>query len=226
MLHSLVYLILKNVDLNKSIYREFRRIDAINYQTFDDKYRVDTSHPVEIKEDGRIGPGSIDNSDIYPNSIGYQNTTLHELDQINNFLREEPEIGSYKFIDVGSGKGRVILYNMSQKAPYGSYMGIEIDQRLHRVAELNMMSTSIKLNKEVVLVNQDILDYSLSYEPCVYFLFHPFSSEVYEKFIEKNIEIINKTNSYIVLVSPQEYDLSKIVDKNIVFSSISMCIYK
>jgi SAM-dependent methyltransferase len=214
------------VDLNKSIYREFRRIDAINYQTFDDKYRVDTSHPVEIKEDGRIGPGSIDNSDIYPNSIGYQNTTLHELDQINNFLREEPEIGSYKFIDVGSGKGRVILYNMSQKAPYGSYMGIEIDQRLHRVAELNMMSTSIKLNKEVVLVNQDILDYSLSYEPCVYFLFHPFSSEVYEKFIEKNIEIINKTNSYIVLVSPQEYDLSKIVDKNIVFSSISMCIYK
>lgn len=214
------------MDLNKSIYREFRRIDAINYQTFDDKYRVDTSHPVEIKEDGRIGPGSIDNSDIYPNSIGYQNTTLHELDQINNFLREEPEIGSYKFIDVGSGKGRVILYNMSQKAPYGSYMGIEIDQRLHRVAELNMMSTSIKLNKEVVLVNQDILDYSLSYEPCVYFLFHPFSSEVYEKFIEKNIEIINKTNSYIVLVSPQEYDLSKIVDKNIVFSSISMCIYK
>jgi len=214
------------VDLNKSIYRAFRLHDAINYQTFDDKYRVDTSHPVEIKEDGRIGPGSIDNSDIYPNSIGYQNTTLHELDQINNFLREDPEIGSYKFIDVGSGKGRVILYNIAQKAPYGSYMGIEIDARLHQVAEKNLFTTNIELNKEVVLVNQDILDYSLSYEPCVYFLFHPFFSEVYEKFIEKNIEIINKTNSYIVFVSPQEYNLSKIVDKNIVFSSISVCIYK
>jgi SAM-dependent methyltransferase len=213
------------VERNKE-YRAFRLHDAINYQTFDDAYRVDTSHPVSIKEDGRIGPGSIDNSDIYHNSYGYQNTTLHELDQINNFLREEPEIGSYKFIDVGSGKGRVILYNIAQKAPYGSYMGIEIDPRLHHVAELNMMSTNIELNKEVVLVNQDILDYSIPYEPCVYFLFHPFSSEVYDKFIEKNIEIINQTNSYIVFVSPQEYDLSKVVDKDIVFSSISVCIYK
>jgi hypothetical protein len=94
------------------------------------------------------------------------------------------------------------------------------------VAELNMMSTNIELNKEIVLVNQDILDYSIPYEPCVYFLFHPFSSEVYDKFIEKNIEIINQTNSYIVFVSPQEYDLSKVVDKDIVFSSISVCIYK
>lgn len=207
-------------------YRAFRLHDAINYQTFDDKYRVDTFHPVAIKEDGKIGPGSIDNSDIYHNSLGYQNTTLHELDQINNFLREELENGSYKFIDVGSGKGRVILYNMAQKAPYGSYVGIEIDQRLHHVAELNMMSTNIELNKEVVLVNQDILDYFIPYEPCVYFLFHPFSSEVYNKFIEKNIEIINQTNSYIVFVSPQEYDLSKVVNKDIVFSSISICIYK
>jgi SAM-dependent methyltransferase len=213
------------VEVNKE-YRAFRHNDAINYQTFDDTYCVDTSHPVSIKEDGMVGPGYIDNSDIYPNSIGFQNATLHELNEINNFLREEPGIGSYKFIDIGSGKGRVILYNMSQKAPYGSYMGIEIDQRLHRVAELNMMSTNIDLNKEVVLVNQDILDYSIPYEPCVYFLFHPFSSEVYNKFIEKNIEIINQTDSYIVFVSPQEYDLSKVVDKDIVFSSISVCIYK
>jgi len=214
------------VDQNKSLYREFRYKDAISYQIFDDKYRVDTSHPVEIKDDGRIGPGSIDNSDIYDNSVGFQNTTLHELDEINNFLREEPEIGSYKFIDIGSGKGRVILYNIAQKAPYGSYMGIEIDSRLHHVAEMNMMSTNIELDKEVVLVNQDILDYVITYEPCVYFIFHPFSSEVYNKFIEKNIEIINQTNSYIVFVSPQEYDLSKVVDKDIVFNSISVCIYK
>lgn len=214
------------MDQNNSVYKEFRHNDAINYRTFDDAYRVDTSHPVAIKENGMVGPGYIDNSDIYPNSIGFQNATLHELNEINNFLREEPGIGSYKFIDVGSGKGRVILYNMSQKAPYGSYTGIEIDQRLHRVAELNMMSTNIDLNKEVVLVNQDILDYSIPYEPCVYFLFHPFSSEVYNKFIEKNIEIINQTNSYIVFVSPQEYDLSKVVDKDLIFSSVSVCIYK
>ena len=212
--------------MDQSNYKQFRHNDAINYRTFDDAYRVDTSHPVAIKEDGMVGPGYIDNSDIYPNSIGFQNATLHELNEINNFLREEPGIGSYKFIDVGSGKGRVILYNMSQNAPYGSYTGIEIDSRLHRVAELNMMSTNIDLNKEIVLVNQDILDYSIPYEPCVYFLFHPFSSEVYDKFIEKNIEIINQTNSYIVFVSPQEYDLSKVVDKDIVFSSISVCIYK
>ena len=211
---------------SKSEYRQFRHNDAINYQKFDDRYCVDTSHPIKIKEDGIAGPGYIDNLDIYPNSTGFQNTTLHELDRINNFLREEPGIGSYKFIDVGSGKARVILYNIAQKAPYGSYVGIEIDSRLHRVAESNMMSTNVELNKEVVLVNQDILDYSIPSEPCVYFLFHPFSSEVYDKFIEKNIKMINQTNSYIVFVSPQEYDLSKVVDKDIVFRSISVCIFK
>jgi hypothetical protein len=61
----------------------------------------------------------------------------------------------------------------------------------------------------------------------VYFLFHPLLKDItFNKFIEKNIEIINKTNSYLVIVSPQGYDLSKIVDKNIVFNSISVCIYK
>jgi hypothetical protein len=208
-------------------YRTFRSNDAINYRTFDDKYRVDTSHPVSIKKDGKIGPGSIDNSDIYPISWGYQNTTLHELDEINNFLREDPKIASYKFVDIGSGKGRVILYNIAQKAPYGSYMGIEIDSRLHHIAEKNIITTNIDINKEVVLVNQDILQYNLPYEQCVYFLFHPFLKDItFNKFIEKNIEIINKTNSYLVIVSPQGYDLSKIVDKNIVFNSISVCIYK
>jgi len=214
------------VDPSNSTYREFRHIDALNYQRFDDTYRVDTRHPTEIKSDGRIGPSCIDNSDIYPHTGTYQNTTLHELDEINNFLREEPGIDSYKFIDIGSGKARVILYNIAQKAPYGSYMGIEIDPRLHHGAELNMMSTNIELNKEIVLVNQDILDYSIPYEPCVYFLFYPFSNVIFEKFIEKNIEIINQTNSYLVFVAPQDYDLSKVVNKDLIFSSVSVCIYK
>lgn len=214
------------MDANKSIYREFRQKDALSYHSFDDRYRVDTSHPVEIKDDGRIGPGSINNSDIYDKSVGFQNTTLHELEEINNFLREEPGIGLYKFIDIGSGKGRVILYNMAQKAPYGSYMGIEIDSRLHCVAESNLMSTNIELSKEVILVNQDILDYSIPYEPCVLFLFHPFLSEVYDKFIEKNLDQIKRTSSYLVLVSPQEYDLEKLHGMNMVFNSISVCIFK
>lgn len=212
--------------MTQSKYRAFRSNDALNYYSFDLKYNVDTSHPVAMKDDGRYGPGSIDNSDIYPNSAGYQNTTTYELDEINNFLRDEPGISSYRFIDIGSGKGRVILYNMAQKAPYGSYTGIEIDSRLHHVAENNLLSTNIDLNKEVILVNQDILDYSLPYEPCVYFLFHPFLSEVYDEFISKNIDIINKTNSYLVFVSPQEYDLNKVVDKDLVFESISVLIYK
>ena len=214
------------MSLSNILYREFRRDDALNYQAFDDKYRIDTAHPTEIKKDGQIGPSCIDNSDIYPHTGTYQNTTLYELDQINNFLREEPGIDSYKFIDIGSGKGRVILYNIAQKSPYASYTGIEIDPRLHDIAEKNMISTNIDLDKEIVLVNQDILDYSIPYEPCVYFLFYPFSNVIFEKFIEKNIEIINQTNSYLVFVTQQDYDMSKVVDKELVFSSISVCIYK
>jgi hypothetical protein len=206
-------------------YRSIRHEDALNYTVFDAQHNVDTSHPTVIRFDGKEAPGRIDNSELFPTSYGFQNTTLKELDSINEFLGQQPGIDSYKFIDMGSGKGRVILHNLVSNAPYRSYVGVEIDPALHDIAKYNLLTTTINLNKEVEFVNQDALGYDIPDEPCVLFLFHSFSDQIYNMFIEKNMDTLNKTNSYLVLVSPQEYDLDKIVGKQLIFSSTSIYIY-
>lgn len=207
-------------------YRAIRNEDALNYTVFDTVHNVDTSHPVVVRFDGKLGPGRIDNSELFPMSYGFQNSTLKELDEINSFLSQQPEIDSYKFIDIGSGKGRVILHNIATNAPYRSYVGVEIDSSLHDIANHNLTTTTIELNKPVEFINQDILEYEIPSEPCVLFLFHSFSGDAYNLFMEKNIDAINKTESYLVLVSPQEYDLNKVVGKQLLFRSTSIYIYK
>lgn len=207
-------------------YRSMRHEDALNYTVFDTQHNVHTSHPLVIRFDGKLAPGSIDNSDLFPMSYGLQNSTLKELDIANEFLSQQPDIESYTFIDIGSGKGRVILYNVYANAPYHSYVGVEIDSSLHEIAKQNLLTTTIELNKEIDLINQDILDYQIPNEPCVLFLFHSFSNEGYDLFISKHIDVINRSGSYLVLVSPQEYDLSKIANKHLVFNLGSVYIYK
>lgn len=206
-------------------YRLMRHEDALNYTVFDSEYNVDTYNSTRIK-DGKILPGIDHNSDLFPTSNGFQHATLKELDHINEILSQDPAIGSYKFIDLGSGKGKVILHNLASKAPYSSYVGVEIDPSLHDIANNNLLTTSIELNKNIEFVNEDILEYEIPDEPCVIYLFYSFSKELFPTFIEKNIDTINKNNSYLVLLSPQDYDLNKVVGKKLIFSDISIYIYK
>jgi hypothetical protein len=207
-------------------YKLMRHEDALNYTVFDAEHKVDTAHPLRVRSDGTLGPGVIPNSHLFPTSNGFQNATLKELERINEILGQDPDMGSYKFIELGSGKGRVILHNLASNAPYSSYVGVEIDPSLHDIAKNNMMTTSIEINKSVEFVNQDILEYKIPDEPCVIYLFYSFSKDLFPIFIEKNIDVINKNGSYLVLLSPQDYDLNKVVDKELIFSDISIYIYK
>lgn len=185
--------------------KAYRRDDAKRFKDFDLAYNVDTSHPLEIKNDGEWGPGAIENFEKYTGSNGYQNSALHEIDLINNYLKYQDGIEDYQFIDIGSGKGRVILYNLLKQSPYRAYKGIEIDSDLHSIAEHNLISTNIEISKEVTLINKDILDINLSYEPTVYFIFNPFSKEIFETFINKNLDIMIKSKSYLAFVNEHDY---------------------
>jgi len=206
-------------------YRLMRHEDALKYTVFDAEHNVNTYNSTKIR-DGQIAPGIDHNSHLFPTSTGFQHATLKELSRINEILIQDPNIGSYKFIDLGSGKGKVILHNLATDAPYSSYVGVEIDPSLNDIANNNLLTTSIKINKSVEFINQDILEYEIPDEPCVIYLFYSFSKYLFPTFMEKNIDVINKNNSYLVLLSPQDYDLTKIVDKELIFSDISIFIYK
>ena len=90
---------IKNLDVLKKIRRE----DASLFKFFDEKYNVDTSHPILLAPDGsgEYMPGGIDNHDKFPGSMGLQNSPLKILDMVNNFMKDVEGIKEYIFLDIG-----------------------------------------------------------------------------------------------------------------------------
>lgn len=194
---------------SKLYYNQY--IEDVNcYLHFDKTYNIDTATKTYIGKDYdgnvKMVPSLEKNNEKYPYSMGYQNTPFVQIDRINEILLKTPEIDSYKFVDVGSGKGRVILYNLSQNASYARYEGIEIDSMLHIKALTNIKNTNLNINKDVELMNVNILNYKPENVPTVYFLFYPFESNIYKKFLEKNKDIFNSNKTIIVYVQAN-YDL-------------------
>lgn len=210
-------------DLN--YIKQYRREDAFRYYEFDEKYNVNTSHPFTKDKDGNIIPGIYENFQ-YNGSNGYQRAAEFELDKINEFFYKQQGIENYLFVDIGSGKGKVILYNILKEAPYKDYIGIEIDELLHSVALDNFQLTGIKVNKNVKLLNMDILDYDIIDTPSVYFMFYPFSKEIFQKFINKNLDKIRQTKSYLVFINEADFDVSNAIGADPIFDYHSITIYQ
>lgn len=172
--------------MNENAFENFkkaRRADCLKYKEFDEKYSVDTWHPTRISMDGtgEEAPGGIDNSFKYPGSVGYSNTALSQLDDINEYLSKIINIPDYNFIDIGSGKGRTLIYNNEINSGYKKYIGVEIDEYLHNTAVSNLQN---KANVE--LFNVSLIDYTVPEELSVIFTFGSGGKEKWEEFLSKN----------------------------------------
>jgi SAM-dependent methyltransferase len=204
--------------------KKMRSDDTKNYTHFDNTYNIDTFHPIDYAADGRAIPGAIENS--YYGSRGYQKAAEHEIKIINEFLSKQPNIEKYSFMDIGSGKGKVIFYNLINDAPYLSYTGIEIDPNLHSVAINNLNNINIHIDKKVLFINCNILDYEILNSPFVYFLFCPFTKEIFDQFVTSNLSKIKSSGSYLAFVNEYNYDVEKLIGSPPIFDQHSITIYK
>jgi hypothetical protein len=191
-----------------STFKKIRREDCLNFEKFDSLYNVDTYNPVvEVPgETGSFGPAIIENYNIFPGSNGFQNIPEYYIDESNKILESIDDMSKYSFVDVGSGKGKPILYNLLKKAKYRSYLGIEIDPEFYNVSLKNINTTNINLDKEVVFLNINALDYECKNEPTVYFLYKPFFSEIYINFFEKNAKIFSENKTIIITFLDETYN--------------------
>jgi hypothetical protein len=86
------------------------------------------------------------------------------------------------FLDVGSGKGRVLM-EAAHRYEFQRVVGVELVTELHETAERNLEISRSKLHCPVELVNCDIVDYVVPDDVTVIFMFNPFRGEPFRVFL-------------------------------------------
>jgi hypothetical protein len=204
-------------------FKKIRRQDCLNFKKFDNLYNVDTFNPiVEVSDEkGSFKPAAIENYNLFPGSNGFQNIPEYYIDKSNKILKSIDDMSKYSFVDVGSGKGKPIFYNLLKKEKYKSYIGIEIDPEFYNISLKNINTTNINLDKDVIFLNIDALEYECKNEPTVYFLYNPFSSEIYINFFKKNAKIFSENKTIIITIFDENFkDIESNIGLNKVKSNI------
>ena len=93
-------------------------------------------------------------------------------------------LGDFTFIDLGSGKGRVLL--MASDYPFKRIIGVEFMPELHRAAQKNIAdySNDRQRCRQIESLCMDARDFQFPAEPLVVYLFNPFSEAAFAQVLE------------------------------------------
>jgi SAM-dependent methyltransferase len=109
------------------------------------------------------------------------------------FMRELIDCQYKCFVDIGCGKGRMLLHAARSKC-FNRVIGVEVSEPLFLIASQN-----IKISRFAVqLKHEDAEGYSLPGEPCLIYLYNPFDNTVMSRFLERNRTHFKIYNSCII----------------------------
>ena len=137
---------------------------------FDIEYGIETDRFVELSDLEIDSP----NESL---GVAYQPTPTWVFDKIMAVL---PAPESYHFIDLGSGKGRVVL--MAARQPFKSVTGVEFSPELCAVAETNLARFKPHVQaSEVRIVCKDASLFEFPPGPLIVYCYFAFAREVLVK---------------------------------------------
>ena len=177
-------------------------------KAFDKEYGIDTASPVTLKKLVIPYESKEFSEPYYP-------TNLAVLDNVFSSI---PDIQNSKLLDVGCGKGRVLIKGFLNNMK--SVTGIEFSSELCEICVHNISAietlTSHKTHTKVL--NMDILDYDFDERFDIIFMFNPFNHVVVNHVLEKIVA--QKEQIYLCYF----HDLYKdLLTKNFsVFKSINL----
>lgn len=130
--------------------------------------------------------------------LRYEPTPAAALEKAIKALPIDRE--KYTFIDIGSGKGKVVL--LASTYPFRRVIGVELYEEFHRIAETNLavFPESARKCGTVELVCADAGSYRLPHEPTVAYLFNPFAEEILERVV-RNLEA-HPGPLYVIFYAP------------------------
>ena len=168
---------------------------------FDQQYGTDTGGVIPLSA------FSIDNP-IWIHGCRYGPTSPQRFRECLSLLPIGPhEFKHYTFIDFGSGKGATLLY--AADLAFGSVLGVELVEDLHRIAERNIVRYPAAHGLPVRSVCADATTFPIPSGPLVIFASNPFSQELMDQVLA-NIESQGHGVRYIIHEN-STYRLSSLV---------------
>jgi SAM-dependent methyltransferase len=160
----------------------------------DRRLGIETSEPVDLRT---LGIDMENRVEYTPSSWLTLRRALREID-----------LGPQdSFLDLGSGKGRVVL--QAARWPFRRVIGVEISAQLNAVAHANLEASRSRLRcHDVELVQADLLDYRVPDDVTVVYAYNPVSGPVFDAAMKALIESYDRSPRRIRLLYryPREHD--------------------
>ncbi|HUK40250.1 MAG TPA: class I SAM-dependent methyltransferase [Candidatus Acidoferrales bacterium] len=163
--------------LSTVVYGRLRRRqrDELERQDgFDAKYGTDTSSLVPLE--------ALDlTSENRPRAVLYWPSLQRTVEKMLGSL--DIDHREFTFVDIGSGKGRVLM--MASLYPYRRIVGVELSEKLHKVAERNigLFHPAEQKCARIELICGDATRFAFPDDNLVLYFFDPFDAAVMEKVV-------------------------------------------
>jgi SAM-dependent methyltransferase len=167
----------------------------IGANVFDRRQGIDTSRIVDLATDGIHTDGR----------IPYVPSSWRNLPSA---LRHIPSSDDDVFLDLGSGKGRVVL--QAAKRPFKRVIGVELSAELHAIAIANLEAVRPGLAcADVELVQADITAYQVPDDVTIVYAYNPVRGDLFEAAMNQLIASYdrNPRPMHLLYRYPREHDL-------------------
>ena len=134
--------------------------------------------------------------------VDYEPATWRELRRI---LREEEVDENDVFLDVGSGKGRILL--QAGRYRFGRIIGIELSPSLIEVSRANLAAADGRLRcRNVVVEHADAAEYHVPDDTTVVYMNNPLAGGAFEAFVSRLLESLERRPRRLRLIYRTPYE--------------------
>ena len=195
--------------LQRTMY--LRRVVRENTE-FDAKAGTDTAGPEELaKYDISIEERKF--------AVRYEPVTEAGFRSIIECLVPEPR--DYRFVDIGSGKGKALV--LAATYPFKEVVGVEFEKRLHDIAKTNIATATENLDLQcanVRSIHADARKFDAYSNNTVLFVFNPFVGPTMEQYVRTLTAKIQQNGHEIILAylnptTPEWFDRSDLLHEQI-----------
>jgi SAM-dependent methyltransferase len=162
---------------------------------------------------------------MFERALGIDTAGIVELDElkIEDFEREGYEGSGWLdlrrmlrpgevrpgdvFLDLGSGKGRVLM--LAARYPFARVIGVEVSPQLNAIARRNIdASRRGRKCRNVELVTADVLEYEIPDDVTVVYMYNPFRGATFDAVIAKLIASVDRSPRTVRLIylNPKEHE--------------------
>ena len=164
---------------------------------FDAEHGTDTSGLIaaEDLQDSR-NRKSIHNTGFYATAP----SMFHQA-----FARMDIDFERFTFIDLGAGKGRIML--LASNLPFQRVLGVEFVPELHAIAmrNIDVYQPAARRCRDVECILSDVRDFVFPPVPLVIFMWHPFVGPVFDRVMQNLEESLRQEprEVYLVYLKPE-----------------------